>query len=142
MKIQSPDDNRENDEIYLNIVFEYYPYTVKSMMKYYKDNRQKLPTLLVKLYAYQLLRGLSNIHAGGYCHRDLKPANLLINPETHRLVICDFGSAKPLKQNERNTTYICSRWYRAPELIFGDPHYTNAIDIWSAACIIMEMLIG
>ena len=112
------------------------------MINHYKDRRQKLPTLLVKLYAYQLLRGLSSIHAGGFCHRDIKPSNLLIDPDTHRLVISDFGSAKGITKDKANVTYICSRWYRAPELIFGHPHYTNTIDIWSAACVIMEMLIG
>ena len=38
-----------------------------------------------------------------------------------RLVICDFGSAKKLKKGEMNTAYICSRCYRAPELILGNP---------------------
>ena len=83
----------------MNIVFEFFPYTVKSMMNHYKQNRKKLPTFLVKLYAYQLLRGLSSIHAGGFVHRDLKPSNLLVDHETHRLVICDFGSAKALKRD-------------------------------------------
>ena len=40
-----------------------------------------------------------------------------------------------------NVNYICSRYYRAPELIFGGNIYTNAIDIWSAACVIGEMFL-
>ena len=38
--------------------------------------------------------------------------------------------------------YICSRYYRAPELIFGSTDYTTAIDVWSAGCVLSELLIG
>ena len=38
--------------------------------------------------------------------------------------------------------YICSRYYRAPELIFGADQYTNAIDVWSIACVMAEMILG
>ncbi|CAA6663641.1 unnamed protein product [Spirodela intermedia] len=70
----------------------------------------------------------------GVCHRDIKPQNLLVNPHTHQLKLCDFGSAKVLVKEEPNISYICSRYYRAPELIFGATEYTTAIDIWSAGC--------
>uniref|UniRef100_A0A6B2LJD0 Protein kinase domain-containing protein n=1 Tax=Arcella intermedia TaxID=1963864 RepID=A0A6B2LJD0_9EUKA len=43
---------------------------------------------------------------------------------------------------EPNVAYICSRYYRAPELIFGATEYTNAIDVWSTGCVMSEMLIG
>ena len=34
-------------------------------------------------------------------------------------------------RGEPNVSYICSRYYRAPELIFGSTDYSTAIDIWS-----------
>ncbi|GAB2266897.1 Glycogen synthase kinase 1, partial [Dionaea muscipula] len=41
--------------------------------------------------------GLAYIHAiPGVCHRDLKSQNLLVDPLTHQLKICNFGSAKVL----------------------------------------------
>lgn len=98
--------------------------------------------ILVKLYAYQLCRALGYIHALGICHRDVKPQNLLVNPETHVLKLCDFGSAKMLVPTEPNVSYICSRYYRAPELIFGATNYTTMIDIWSLGCVVGELLIG
>ena len=90
-----------------------------------------LPLLYVKLYLYQLSRALSHIHALGICHRDIKPQNLLVNPTNQQLKLCDFGSAKALVKGEPNVSYICSRYYRAPELIFGSTDYSTAIDIWS-----------
>lgn len=43
---------------------------------------------------------------------------------------------------EANISYICSRYYRAPELIFGATEYSTSIDIWSAGCVLAELLLG
>lgn len=76
---------------------------------------------------YQLFSSLAYIHQLGICHRDIKPQNLLLDPETAVLKLCDFGSAKQLHPGEPNVSYICSRYYRAPELIFGAINYTTKI---------------
>jgi serine/threonine protein kinase len=47
-----------------------------------------------------------------------------------------------LVTGETNISYICSRYYRAPELIFGATQYTTAIDMWSAGCVLAEFLLG
>ncbi|KAE8815302.1 shaggy-related protein kinase kappa-like [Hordeum vulgare] len=65
-----------------------------------------------------------------------------VNPHMHELKICDFGSAKVLVKGEPNISYICSRYYRAPELIFGATEYTTAIDLWSTGCVMAELLLG
>ncbi|KAM6589087.1 hypothetical protein CsatA_011692 [Cannabis sativa] len=52
-----------------------------------------------------------------------------VNPHTHQLKLCDFRSAKMLMKGEPNVYYICSRCYRAPELIFGATEYTTTIDM-------------
>jgi glycogen synthase kinase 3 beta len=83
----------------------------------------------LQLYMYQMFRSLAYIHAIGICHRDIKPQNLLLDPNTGVLKLCDFGSAKILIPGEPNVSYICSRYYRAPELIFGATNYTCAIGI-------------
>ena len=55
-----------------------------------------------------------------------------------------YFSTKNLYQvkGESNISYICSRYYRAPELIFGATEYTASIDIWSAGCVLAELLLG
>ena len=45
-------------------------------------------------------------------------------------------------KGEANISYICSRFYRAPELIFGATEYTTSVDIWSAGCVLAELLLG
>ncbi|KAI7748438.1 hypothetical protein M8C21_007596 [Ambrosia artemisiifolia] len=133
----------EKDELYLNLVLEYVPETVYRMIRYYSKMNQRMPIIYVKLYSYQIFRALAYIHGSiGVCHRDIKPQNLLVNPHTHQVKLCDFGSAKVLVKGESNISYICSRYYRAPELIFGATEYTTAIDIWSAGCVLAELLLG
>lgn len=135
--------NTEKDELFLNLVLEYVPETVYRIAKHYNRANQCMHPMHVKLYTYQICRALAYIHGGhGVCHRDIKPQNLLVNPHTHQLKLCDFGSAKMLVKGEQNIAYICSRYYRAPELIFGAVHYSTAIDIWSVGCVLAELLLG
>lgn len=66
----------------------------------------------------------------------------MIDPENQCLKIADFGTAKYLILGEDNIAYVCSRNYRAPELIFGSTQYSYSIDIWAAGCIFAELLNG
>jgi glycogen synthase kinase 3 beta len=117
----------QKDEVYLNLVLEFVPETVYRASRYFNKMKSVMPILEVKLYIYQLFRSLAYIHSQGICHRDIKPQNLLLDPATGILKLCDFGSAKILVENEPNVSYICSRYYRAPELIFGATNYTTKI---------------
>lgn len=130
------------DELYLNLVLEYVPETVYSISRSHQKSKVPLPLIFVKLYLYQLSRALAHIHALGICHRDIKPQNLLVDPKNQQLKLCDFGSAKALVKGEPNVSYICSRYYRAPELIFGSTDYSTAIDVWSEGCVGAELLLG
>ncbi|VDI08035.1 glycogen synthase kinase-3 beta-like [Mytilus galloprovincialis] len=132
----------KKDEVFLNLVLEYVPETVYRVARHYSKSKQTIPVLYIKLYMYQLFRSLAYIHSQGVCHRDIKPQNLLLDPETGVLKLCDFGSAKVLVRGEPNVSYICSRYYRAPELIFGATDYTCQIDVWSAGCVLAELLLG
>lgn len=132
----------KKDEVFLNLVLEFVPETVYRVARHYSKSKQTIPVLYIKLYMYQLFRSLAYIHSQGVCHRDIKPQNLLLDPETGVLKLCDFGSAKVLVRGEPNVSYICSRYYRAPELIFGATDYTCQIDVWSAGCVLAELLLG
>ena len=129
------------DEEYLNLIMEYMPETLYREVRTYAKQKKNMPLLLIKLYSYQIIRGLGYLHALGICHRDMKPQNILTDPNTHELKICDFGSAKKLIPGQPNVSYIASRQYRAPELIFGATEYTNAIDLWSGGCVIAELVL-
>eukprot|EP00730_Choanoeca_flexa_P004893 TRINITY_DN11833_c0_g1_i1.p2 TRINITY_DN11833_c0_g1~~TRINITY_DN11833_c0_g1_i1.p2 ORF type:complete len:386 (+),score=63.72 TRINITY_DN11833_c0_g1_i1:387-1544(+) len=132
----------KKDEIYLNLVVEFIPENMYQVLRRHTKQRRPLPLLMVKLFAYQMFRALAYLHAKGICHRDIKPQNLLVDAARGILKLCDFGSAKILVEGEPNVAYICSRYYRAPELIFGATHYSVRIDCWSSGCVLAEMLLG
>lgn len=132
--------NRE--EIYLNLVMGFVPENLHYAIRTHAKARRLIPYLYTKVYIYQIARSLAYIHSLGVCHRDIKPQNLLYCPQTHFVKLCDFGSAKMLVQGQPNVAYICSRYYRAPELVFEATEYTTAIDTWSMGCVFAEMLLG
>jgi glycogen synthase kinase 3 beta len=132
-------------EKYLNVVMDYFPITLTNLIQNnnFSQNNTKhfLSTLEIKLYSYQMFHALFYLETINVCHRDIKPQNILIDPDKKLLKICDFGSAKKLEKGVSNVAYICSRYYRAPELIFNAEEYTNAIDMWSVCCVICEMVL-
>jgi cyclin-dependent kinase-like len=65
-------------------------------------------------------------------HRDIKPENILLT-ETNDVRLCDFGFARCLPTagtHKPMTPYVATRWYRAPELLTGQP-YDCKVDIWA-----------
>jgi len=87
---------------------------------------------------YQILNGIKHAHAKMVAHRDLKPENILVSKKGN-LKICDFGCSKIIDPKGKNTPYVGSMYYRAPELLMGISSYTTAVDIWSVGCIMAEL---
>nr|XP_012136916.1 PREDICTED: serine/threonine-protein kinase NLK isoform X4 [Megachile rotundata] len=95
----------------------------------------------IKVFLYQILRGLKYLHSARILHRDIKPGNLLVNSNCV-LKICDFGLARVEEpdQNKHMTQEVVTQYYRAPEILMGARHYTAAVDVWSVGCIFGELL--
>ncbi|KAG2177019.1 hypothetical protein INT43_007673, partial [Umbelopsis isabellina] len=94
----------------------------------------------VKCLMLQLLEGLEYCHRNQIIHRDLKLSNLLLTHEGI-LKIADFGLARSLSlPSKPMTPKVVTLWYRAPELLFGESHYTTAVDMWSVGCIFGELM--
>ena len=133
---------RKRDESYLHLVMDFMPDTIRSVSLQYQKERQRFPIDHVRLYLFQCLKALEYVHNKRICHRDLKPDNLLVDPARLKLKLIDFGCAKVLVKGQPNVSYICSRYYRAPELMFGATEYTCAVDMWSVGTILVELLLG
>jgi serine/threonine protein kinase len=88
----------------------------------------------------QCLIALRFVHNLGLVHSDVKPENILLGSYSRAQVkLIDFGSSCYL--TDRQSSYIQSRSYRAPEVVLGLP-YDGKIDVWSLGCVVAEMLTG
>lgn len=94
----------------------------------------------VRAYTHQLFLALSHLAKNSVMHADIKPDNVLVNESKALLKLCDLGSASYLSEMEI-TPYLVSRFYRAPEIILGQP-YDCSIDVWSTACTLYELATG
>uniref|UniRef100_S4RRG1 Cyclin-dependent kinase 20 n=1 Tax=Petromyzon marinus TaxID=7757 RepID=S4RRG1_PETMA len=104
------------------------------------DSERPLSQAHVKSYMSMLLKGVAFCH-NSIMHRDLKPANLLISSMGH-LKIADFGLARVFS-NDGDRLYshqVATRWYRAPELLYGARKYDEGVDLWAVGCILGELL--
>lgn len=144
----------------------------------------------VKLILYQILCGLSHIHANGFFHRDIKPENVLVtrvpvpskvlfnttptqldspysfelkrrsnnslsppisDPEldetqvtskdfcSYIIKLTDFGLARETNATSAHTSYVSTRWYRAPEILLRSGSYGPPVDIWAFGTMAIEM---
>ena len=135
-------NGRKKDETFLHLVMDYLPETIRSIaLKYHKRAKRFHPDH-IKAYLWQTFGALEYIHARRICHRDIKPDNLLCDPASLKCRLCDFGCSKVLVKGQPNVSYICSRYYRAPELMFGATEYSVSVDVWSVGTILMELLLG
>ncbi|OMJ86101.1 hypothetical protein SteCoe_12458 [Stentor coeruleus] len=101
---------------------------------------QPINANIVKRITTQLLIALNHIHSNNIIHCDLKPENILLkNSNKSSIRVIDLGSA--CFKNSTFFSYIQSRFYRAPEILF-QCEYNEKIDIWSLGCIVFELLTG
>ncbi|XP_046440413.1 cyclin-dependent kinase 17-like isoform X2 [Daphnia pulex] len=123
----------------LTLVFEYLE---KDLKQYMDDCGSILSMNNVKIFLYQLLRGLAYCHRRRILHRDLKPQNLLIN-DKGELKLADFGLARA--KSVPTKTYsneVVTLWYRPPDVLLGSTEYSTPIDMWGVGCIFFEMASG
>ncbi|KAM0676237.1 hypothetical protein GVAV_000200 [Gurleya vavrai] len=119
----------------------------KNITKFvFKDSSENISyeTDLFKKFFREALEALKYLTDNQIMHRDIKPDNILIHND--KLIICDFGSAKHYSEDEENVVYICSRLYRAPELLENKDKrmhkYDCKIDVWSIGIVFLEFIMG
>jgi serine/threonine protein kinase len=105
--------------------------------------REALPTLDgtgKAIVIVGIVIGMKFIHSRGVIHRDLRPANILLDERGHPK-IGDLGSSRFCDLRMTMTSGVGTRLYTAPEM-YGDADYTAAVDVYSFALIVYEVLVG
>uniref|UniRef100_A0A3P9J8G9 Cyclin-dependent kinase 15 n=1 Tax=Oryzias latipes TaxID=8090 RepID=A0A3P9J8G9_ORYLA len=123
----------------LTFVFEY---VQTDLAQYMTQHPGGLHSHNVRIFMFQLLRGLCYIHSRRILHRDLKPQNLLIS-YLGELKLADFGLARSKSIPSHSfSSEVVTLWYRPPDVLLGSTDYSVALDMWGAGCILIEMLQG
>ncbi|KAF0737176.1 hypothetical protein AaE_008938 [Aphanomyces astaci] len=99
-----------------------------------------LSTQDIKSLMFMLLQGVECCHGRHILHRDIKPSNLLM--DRHGVLkLSDFGLATVYTGPAREYAHqVATRWYRAPELLFGSRSYDHKVDMWAVGVVFAELL--
>jgi len=124
------------------LVFEYMDHDLNGLLEMHSSTFT-LPQ--VKSYVRQILLGLQHCHARNVVHRDIKASNMLVNNKGV-VKLGDLGLAKLIDEKDISSRHLTNRvitlWYRPPEILLGSTSYSFAADMWSAGCILAELLNG
>lgn len=143
----------------LHIAMEYMDGNLYQLMK--ARDHKCLDVASVKSILFQIMQGLEHIHAHHFFHRDIKPENILVStsaqdsgtsfrrysamvtppstPPTYTVKIADFGLARETHSKLPYTTYVSTRWYRAPEVLLRAGEYSAPVDIWAIGAMAVEI---
>ncbi|KAI1430658.1 kinase-like domain-containing protein [Xylaria sp. CBS 124048] len=144
----------------LHICMEYMEGNLYQLMK--ARDHKCLDNASVKSILFQIMQGLEHIHAHHFFHRDIKPENILVStsghqdtinsfrrysalmtppstPPTYTVKIADFGLARETHSKLPYTTYVSTRWYRAPEVLLRAGEYSAPVDIWAIGAMAVEV---
>jgi len=127
--------------IYLNLLFDIHPTTFHDEIQRRSSTDDSWSEKELVSFSCQIASGLQYLHSLFIAHRDIKPRNLLLSPASGLVQICDLGSACHVNTGAPLTAYICSRFYRAPELLLGAREYGTEVDMWSLGCVLAELVI-
>jgi len=144
----------------LHIAMEYMEGNLYQLMK--ARDHKCLDNASVKSILFQIMQGLEHIHAHNFFHRDIKPENILVStsshmdttnsfrrysamvtppstPPSYTVKIADFGLARETHSKLPYTTYVSTRWYRAPEVLLRAGEYSAPVDIWAVGAMAVEV---
>ncbi|KJY01546.1 CMGC/RCK/MAK protein kinase [Zymoseptoria brevis] len=143
----------------LHIAMEHMDGNLYQLMK--ARDHKPLDESSVKSILFQILEGLEHIHDHSFFHRDIKPENILVStsahdtgsafkrysslvtppstPPAYTIKIADFGLARETHSRVPYTTYVSTRWYRAPEVLLRAGEYSAPVDIWAIGAMAVEI---
>jgi serine/threonine-protein kinase len=99
----------------------------------------------VRRLVWEVADALAYAHLRGVIHRDIKPDNILLDPDTGRAMVTDFGIARAVESNTRLTVTgiaVGTPTYMSPEQAVGEREIDGRSDIYSLGVVAYQMLTG
>merc|ERR1712130_643114 len=93
----------------------------------------------VRYYIYAILKALDFCHSCGIMHRDVKPHNVMIDHQTKKLRLIDWGLAEFYHPKQQYNVRVASRYFKGPELLVNMRMYDYSLDMWSLGCMFAGM---
>ena len=114
-----------------------------SVINYINKDYEGLVEKLCKLFFAKLLLILQTLHQMGICHRDLKLDNFLFD-ENFNIKLSDFGFSSFIKKykigkKKKQTEYLGTSHYIAPEILMEMPYDGEKADIFSLGVILFNL---
>jgi serine/threonine-protein kinase len=103
------------------------------------------PVERVRRMIAEVADALGYAHMRGVIHRDIKPDNILIDAESGRAVVTDFGISRAIEAGTRLTVTgiaVGTPTYMSPEQAMGDREIDGRTDIYSLGVVAYQMLTG
>jgi len=117
-----------------SLIFEYINNTdFKTLYPTFTD-------LDIRFYIFEILKALDFCHSQGIMHRDVKPHNVMIEHESKKLRLIDWGLAEFYHPGKEYNVRVASRYYKGPELLVDLQLYDYSLDMWSLGCMLAGMV--
>ena len=107
--------------------------------------RRPIENQIAAKYLEQVARAIHYAHRSGILHRDLKPANILIDDDTDRPLVADFGLAKISGQGHSITSIgetVGTPSFMSPEQVRNAAEVTEQSDVYSLGATLYSILSG
>ena len=121
------------------------PLDLASILRANMHSEGKATQEQLRTFLHDLFSGLAHLHSLGIIHRDIKPSNLLLSSPSGPAYLADFGIAwmpgdRDSEAPDQMITDVGTTAYRPPELLFGYRNYGCNLDLWSAGCVVAEVV--
>jgi serine/threonine-protein kinase len=109
------------------------------------EREPRQPVDRVRRILCEVSDALAYAHLRGVIHRDIKPDNILLDGESGRAVVTDFGIARAIEVGQRLTLTgiaVGTPTYMSPEQAMGEREIDGRSDIYSLGVLAYQMLTG